>query len=413
MKRNVILVLAVLSISVGLMGQWGHYNLNIFEPEIIDARAEALGKTSILSSTGANFIFNNPAMLSNLKSKNIQISCRSIFGKDEIKSEYDDETYKTENEYKFHFKLNGLSFSMPYALFHNKDIKFSFGAGYRTYYDWGYNKHSRSSEEYSDDDYDLNSHGGLNVLVLGGGLNNKEKLYGGFSISVPFLSNISSEYEDNEEKYKSDGTMKGSFFTLSGAYILNEKITLGVRLRTGFELDFKEKSEEYSSPFGDENAIDFEIPSEFGLAVEFKSNKNLKLYAEYLTRGLGDYEIKTPWGNMDLYYFSDNGFALRTGLEAGANNVFRCGFFIQSVPIYKLITDEDEDLVYDDTPLAEIGFTTGLGIKLNANSYLDIFGIYSFLQYDDKYYDDYWRDQYSDEYSFSRIKVGCSLGYNF
>ena len=408
MKKNIILVLIILSISVGLMGQWGHYNLNMFEPEIIDARAEALGKTSILSSTGANFIFNNPAMLSNLRSKNIQISCRSIFGKDEIKSEYDEETYKTEIEYKFHFKFNGLSFSMPYALFHNKDIKFSFGAGYRTYYDWGYNKHSRSSEEYSDDDYDLNSHGGLNVLVLGGGLNNKEKLYGGIAISVPFLSNISSKYEDNEDKDKSEGSMKGSFFTLSGAYILNEKITLGVRLRTGFELDVEEDTDDWSA-----YALDFEIPSEFGLAIEIKSNTSLKLYAEYLTRGLGDYEVKTPWGNMDLYYFSDNGFALRTGIEAGINNVFRCGFFIQSVPIYKLISDEDGDSVYDDKPLTEMGFTAGLGMKLNANSYLDIFGIYSFLKYDDKYDDYYWREQYSDEYSFSRIKIGCSLGYNF
>ena len=386
---------------MGQMFKIRHYHLNLFEPEIIDARAEALGKTSILSSTGANFIFNNPAMLSNLKSKNIQISCRSIFGKDEIKSEYDDETYKTEIEYKFHIKLNGLSFSMPYALFHNKDIKFSFGAGYRTYYDWGYNKYSRSSEEYSDDDYDLNYHGGLNVLVLGGGINKKEKIYGGISISLPFLSNISSEYEDNEGKDKFEGSMNGSFITLSGAYILNEKITLGVRLRTGYELSI--------AVYG----ADFEIPSEFGLAVEYKPKTNLKLYAEYLTRGLGDYEIKTLWGNMDLYYFSDNGFALRTGLEAGVTDIFRVCFFIQSVPIYKLKKDEYGDSEYDEKPLVEIGFTTGFGMKFNENSYLDLFGIYSLLKYNDKYDNDYWREQYSNEYSYYRIKIGCSIGYNF
>ena len=403
MKKNVILLLAVLSISVGLMGQMfqmRHYNLNIFEPEIIDARAEALGKTSILSSTGANFIFNNPAMLSNLKSKNIQISCRSIFGKDKIKSEYDDETYTTKIEYKFHFKLNGLSFSMPYALFHNKDIKFSFGVGYRTYYDWGYNKQCKSNDD-DVEDYDLNYHGGLNVLVLGGGLNNKEKLYGGITISLPFLSNISSEYEDNEGKDKFEGSMNGSFFTLSGAYILNEKITLGVRLRTGYELSI--------AVYGG----DFEIPAELGLAVEYKPKTNLKLYAEYLTRGLGDYEIKTLWGNMDLYYFSDNGFALRTGIEAGVIDIFRAGFFIQSVPIYKLKSDEYGDSNYDEKPLAEMGFTTGFGMKLNANSYLDLFGIYSFLKYNDKYDEMYRRELYSDEYSYSRIKVGCSLGYHF
>ena len=148
MRKNVILVLLVLSIYVGLFGQFG-YLLNMFEPEIIDARAEALGRTSILSSTGANFIFNNPAMLSNLDSKNFQINGRAVFGNFEIKEKYYDETNKMEYEYPFHMKLNGLSFGMPYSLPGNKDLKLGFGAGYRTYYDWGYNVHYESDEEYN------------------------------------------------------------------------------------------------------------------------------------------------------------------------------------------------------------------------------------------------------------------------
>ena len=413
MRKNVILVLVVLSVSVGLFGQFG-YLLNMFEPEIIDARAEALGRTSILSSTGANYIFNNPAMLSNLDSKNFQINGRVLFGNFEIKEKYDEETDKIDYKYPLHMKLNGLSFGMPYSLPGNKDLKLGFGAGYRTYYDWGVNVHYESDEEYNNYEYDIKYHGGFSTLVLGGGLNYQKKIFGGVSISFPFLSNISSEYEDSDgDEYESEGTMKGSFFTLSGSYIVNEKITIGARIRTGFTLEWEEEFEEYFN-------IDYDImiPLEFGLAVKMKPNNSLKLYVEYLTRGFGNYEVETESGTYDFYGDSDNGYSFRTGFEAGTSNVFRGGFFMQSVPIYEIKSYYDEEWEEficgpDEKPQTEMGITAGFGVKINPNLSLDIFGAYSFLNYDESYDDDYWRDQVSNEYSYSQIKIGCSMGYNF
>lgn len=408
MRKNVVLMLVVLSVSVGLSGQFG-YLLNMFEPEIIDARAEALGRTSILSSTGANFIFNNTAMLSNLDQKNVQFNGRVLFGNFEIKEKYYDETDKSEYEYPFHIKLNGLSFGMPFNMSDNKDLKLGFGAGYRTYYDWGYNVHYESDEEYNNYEYDIKYHGGFSTLVLGGGVNYQKKFFGGISISFPFLSNISSEYENsNGEEYESEGTMKGSFFTLSSSYIVNEKITIGARIRTGFTLEWKEE-------IGDYFSIDFDImiPLEFGLAVKMKPNNSLKLYVEYLTRGFGNYEVETESGTYDFYGDSDNGYSLRTGFEAGTSNVFRGGFFMQSVPIYELKNINELEVVYDEKPETEIGFTAGFGVKINQNLSLDIFAAYSFLNYNESYDDEYWRDQVSNEYSYSRIKIGCSMGYNF
>ena len=416
MRKNVILVLLVLGVSVGLFGQFG-YTLNMFEPETIDARSEALGRTSILSSSGANFIFNNPAMLSNLTQKNVQFNGRAVFGKLEREEKYeedgDTDTYKYEYEYPFHMKLNGLAFGMPYEM---PNMKLGFGAGFRTYYDLGFNVHYESDEQGSNYEWDKKYHGGFNTLVLGGGLNYQEKFFGGISMSFPLLSNISSEYENNEnDENETEGTMKGSFFTLSGSYILNETITFGLRLRTGFTLEIEEEDDD-----GDEWDADFVIPSEFGLAIEMKPNPGLKFYAEYLTRGFGNFEIEDNYGDQDIYEDSDNGYSLRTGFEAGTNNVFRGGFFMQSVPIYEMESYYNEnweewDLRNDSKPQTEIGFTTGLGIKVNPNLALDIFGAYSFLSYDESYeYDDYYDEiQISNEYSYSKIKIGCSMGYSF
>ncbi len=118
MTKIVILVFLLLSTSVGLFGQYG-WTLNMFEPEIIDARAEALGRASILSSSSASFIFNNPAMLSNLLQKNVQFSGRSVFGKNERQHEYNGETDKTEHEYPLHMKFNGFAFGIPYNMSEN------------------------------------------------------------------------------------------------------------------------------------------------------------------------------------------------------------------------------------------------------------------------------------------------------
>ena len=414
MRKKAILILLVLSASAGLFGQFS-WKLNMFEPEIIDARAEALGRTSILSSTGANFIFNNPAMLSNLSQRNVQSSGRSVFGKNERKHEDNGETDKSEHEYPLHIKFNGFAFGMPYNMSENENMKLGFGVGFRTYYDLGFNIHYEDDEEVDNYEWDKKFHGGFSTLVLGGGFNYQEKFFGGVSFSFPFLSNVSSEneYSDNYyEDYETKGTMKGSFFTLSGSYIISANIIIGARLRTGFELEWKI---EYDDEDDWEN--DITIPSEFGLAIEMKPNKNLKLYAEYLTRNFGDFEIENYYFDQDLYGNSDNGYSLRTGFEVGTNNVFRGGFFIQSVPIYEMESYYNDDweeyeLRNDEKPQTEIGFTTGFGMQVNQNFSFDIFGAYSFLDYDESYvyYDD---EQVSSEYSFSKIKIGCSIGYEF
>jgi len=405
MIKKVILIILLFSIYIGLSSQLYFYDLNEFEPEIIDARAESLGRTSILSSAGANFIFNNPAMLGNLTTKNVQFSGRTLFGNYESKSKTDGEIDKYKLDYPLHIKFNGFAFSMPYNFLKSNNLEIGIGVGYRTYYDWGFNIHHEDDED-SDYEEEVTLKGGLSTIVLGGGFKFQKRFFGGASISFPFLSNYLHKYE-NTQDYESEmeGNMKGSFFTLSGSYIVNKKIIIGARLRTSFRLNIEGENDN-----GTVYESDYIIPAEFGLAIEMKPNEKFKLYAEYLTRGFGDYEIETDYGDYDYYNDSDNGFSFRTGFEVGTINVIRGGLFMQSVPIYELkYIYDDWDAIFNDEPEKQIGLTAGFGVNIK-NISLDFYGSYSFLNYNENF--EYSSDQVLNDYYYSRIKIGCSMGYS-
>jgi len=417
MKKNIFIILLLLCYSVGLLGQYG-YLLNMYEPETIDARSEALGRSSILSSNDANYLFNNPALLSSLSKTNIQFNCRTSLGNIIINRDSEGEPFAPEDEESkqeynkpIHVKFNGVSIGIPfnYSVFQN--IKFGFGIGYRTYYDWGFNVHYERDDEVLTTEFKTYVHGGLNTLVFGGGFSYQEKIYGGISISLPLFSNLLTETEYISGSEIADSEMKksvkGTFFTLSGSYKFDEKVTFATRLRTGFALemiDIVDDVEDFKR--------DIIIPSELGFALEIKLNNFLKLYTEYLTRNLGDYEIESSYDSYFLHENSENGYSFRSGFEAGTNKILRCGFFMQSVPIYKNNYSDEYGLINDKKPLVESGFTIGYGTNVNPSITLNLFGAYSFLVYDEKY-NDYYGDPILNEYFYSNIKFGCSMGYSF
>ena len=236
MRINIVFIIFAISISVGLFGEdfpfYGPFiNLKRYNPEIIDARAVALGKSSILSSTGANYVFNNPAMLSSLSVKNIQLNGRALCGKDIYKLN----DYIYDFEYPINLRFNGISFGMPLIIPNNLGFKLGLGTGYRTYYDLSNRSHMKKKN--SDFEIDIIDRGGFSNIVIGGGICYQDKFLFGLSTSFPFLSNYSTETNGiDDSKIKNEGSMKGIFFTFSGSYIFIEKISLGARLRTGFNL---------------------------------------------------------------------------------------------------------------------------------------------------------------------------------
>lgn len=415
--KNILLLFLLLFATVGLFGQY-IYDYNLFEPAIIDGRAEALGSTSILSSSGANYVFNNPAMLSSLDSYDFQLSLRTQFGKSDSKYTIKDTVeYYTDRSYTnyvrtVHCKINGLSCSMPLNLPENSNWKIGFAAGYRTYYDWGYNLHQeeKNSNESPVEEYDREYNGGFTTLVLGSGISYKQKIFGGFSISLPVLSEYSEVYEgyDGNEAINS-GTVKGTFFTLSGSYKLNNYLILGARIRTQYILEVD--GEDNNLP--DQYKYEYTIPAEYGLALEIKPFTNIKIFTEYITRNLADYD--------DINYFhaeSEDGYSFRTGFEIGTSSLFRGGFFRQSVPVYKIISHYDEDLShyvfeYDKKPQNETGFTAGIGTQIKHNIQLNLFSAYSFLSYDESFNNVFEGVDISHDISYYLFKIGCSLGYSF
>lgn len=419
MRKHFTLMLVLLfifggldaNISIILDGYIPFYNLNLFKTEIIDARAEALGRTSILSSSGANNIFNNPAMLCNLDRRNIQFSFRSIVGSSEMEYKYESEYLKYLYKYPFHSKLNGLSLAIPFRISNIKHLRLGFGVGFRSNFDWAHKEEVSSNQENGT--YFANYIGGYNTLVIGSSIGYK-KLLLGFSINFALLNNFVIEEQDNingTSKTEKKGSIKGHFYTINSTYFLSEKIVLGSKLRTSYTVEIEEN---YESKF--KYVANIIIPLELGLAIEINSNANLKIFAEYLTRHFGKYKLDTNSEINNLYDDSNNGFSLRSGIEIGSKNVVRGGFFIQSVPIYTHSGYSDEGGIYydyegDEKPQSEIGFTTGLGVKLIPSISLDFFGVFSFLNYE------YDRETGSlnrtISYSHSLLKIGCSLGFYF
>ncbi|MCF7911430.1 MAG: hypothetical protein K9M99_02800 [Candidatus Cloacimonetes bacterium] len=399
--RRISLCSMILLFTWSILQGFIAYFPNDLDPEVTDARGEALGRTSILSSSGANYIFNNPAMLGFLSQKNFQFNGRIKKGKREDQFTGSEEG---TDEYKMplHFKINGISYAMPFEIFENQAIKTAVGIGYRNFYDFSIKEHYEDKEMGYESDWTYA--GGYNTLVMGGGISYLDKISGGITMSIPFMSSLTAKYSNTDEAYsETESRLGGEFYTISASCQANSIFKLGLRIRGKIKLS--EKSED------DEGIIDktyYIIPPEHGLAIEVKPNEELVIYAEYLTRRLGDYGYLDGNYHHFLYDLSDNGFSFRTGLEYGNEFKFRGGLFGQSVPKYKVV-----DGAYEQSPQTEIGLTTGLGIKMGTGLTFNIYGNYSILNYEEDRNTLIGQERYTVEYSYSMLKVGFSLGGSF
>ena len=391
MKKTEIFLLLFISLTGVLFGWWTGYPLYNYEAEVNDARCEALGRTSILTSSHSNLTFNNPAMLSLLTKKNAQAGLRLLsgFSRITIKDEDNDEnSYNYQNP--IHPKLTSLSVNIPYSKNEKDNTSIGLGIGYRTYYDRGANL------KYKSDNSGKNKilrHGGLNTIVLAIGYRSEYKYCSGISYSIPVFSEYSSRhYRNGDVISEYEGSMKGSFFTLSGTYKLNEKILFGARIRLSYDLETEEIDFD-----GETDNFVTKIPSEIGLALEYKPNTKYKVYLEYLTRNFPEYSF------LDL----NNGFAIRSGIEFKSNILYRGGLFIQSVPIFEIISFND----FGPDPLKEFGVTAGAGLRLTPLLILDIFGAFSFFSNEINFEGP--DSNYEEKNFYSQVKLGCTVGYSF
>jgi len=405
---------------------------NRFEPEIVDARSAGLGGCSLLSSQGSNALFYNPSAIASLDSKNLQLSSRYSSGTYDFKYSIDSDYAEFSSaDYKGHFMFNGIALSLPVDFTSN--LKGGLGIGYRNYYDQNFNL-KKTTKHYDEgitegiSKYDIESRGGLNNIVIGGGLNFTDKLQIGATISLPFLCDTSDDRErewisvDEDRDYmyitNSEGSMKGSFLTISGTYRLSEKFVIALRYREEFKLDY-----ENTTIREDDDDIDFDIdkyeitiPAEIDFAAAYTPLSKFKLIAEYITRNFDDYKVNYNQTNGS----SNPGYSFRSGIEIGSQTMLRLGCFVQSVPLYKYNPNHNNDYFgynsyFYPNPETELGFTAGLGFKIGKNITADFFGSYSTINYDQRYYDDDdWREGIvSIDTEYTNFKLGGTIGLSF
>jgi hypothetical protein len=394
-KVLVILMFVMLIVPFNLLAQEDLYQLFYlpfftFEPEIVDAKGAAMGRTTVLTTSGSNAIFTNPASLGMVEERVLQGGMRFFFGSEKTKYEQEGvDDY--EASYLFHMKFNHASFAIPHQI-EDSPVKTTFAVGYRTYYDLGFTFY----EEDKDQDYEITRklHGGLNTLTFGGALNYEDKFLAGLAINIGIMGKGSWEEKEKEsgntEKRDGDITLKGSFFILGGIYKVSPRMTIGLMYRPGFELNCEGEDE-----FGNTDDVDITIPGLFAVSGEYALSEGFDIVFEYQSRGLGDYEVE----NEDIYDDSENGSSIRLGSEIGVVIPFRLGFYMNSVPLY----DRKSDGTVDESPNSLIGFTGGISLPLSPQTDLDLFGEYAFVGREDK-----WYESTSDA---NRIKFGFTFTY--
>ena len=368
------------------------FSLNPFDGSINDSRGYAMGKTSLLSSSGANYLFNNPANLIKVESNSFRLSGRGIMGNNEY------ENSSTDYDFPLHYRVSSIAFVMNPDFMFEDDIDVSFGLGWGSFFDFSRKFEVDSSSKAN---LEIEYKGGFNTLVLGAGVSYLEKYNIGISLSTSMLSSYKIE-SNSDNVADSEGTKKGTFMTIGSSAILAEYIELGLRLRTGFTM---------TNEVDDGEDTDVEIPYELALAARITAMENLNFYLEYITRNLGEYRTESSVYEGDLYE-GDNGFSFRSGVEFGSQLALRAGFFIESVPMYEFKEVTNYEYIRDEAPVSELGFTGGLGLKFNENMGFDVGVVYSSVKNDYTYASDFGDDIKVDE-SYNRFKMTATIGYDF
>ena len=401
----------VIALSLALLNADMFFGL---QEEVIDAKATALGRTTVLSCTSSNALFTNPAGLSFVDEKTCQLGIRCNWGNNRSDFIYTDgrKTFD-ETTYAFNTKINHVSFAMPMSMVQNR-LKGTLAIGYRTFYDRRYTlkwQQENYSSGYADDglsDLTASYHGGFNTLSIGYGIKLTDNLRTGFTANIGILSKGYYKWEFRPAEYFADpdGTLDnsyiGNFYNFGLMYMISDKLTFGLTYRPGFELIYK-----YETDIDDRQIVTrrttYQIPDQFALSAKFSLRKNTHLFLEYKTCHLPDYQRD----NNTLWKDSEEGLSLHTGLELGWKIPIRLGYFYTSLPYYNLHYSLVGGYYYDVSPNPLTGFTAGFSLLLFKNINLDLAGEYAFLSQE---LEDPFR---TTEDNYNRFRISATLSKVF
>jgi len=368
-----------------------------FEPEIVDAASAAMGRTSVLSTSGSNAVFTNPAKLYNLNDVTFQGGGRLLIGADSysyIRSDYDSD----QRTYPGHVKLNHFSFAIP---FNQKvmPISAAIAGGYRTYYDFGYNYGIEDANRANTDSFsrEFNFHGGLNTIVMGGAINVRNVLVLGISYNHGVMGDVTENAGDYQSytEYEFQGTIDGSFASYGLIYRGYYPLEIGFYYRPGFTIDLEGDFNNLLWGMEDHDHID--IPPLFAYAIAFQLNNDSFITLEYQTRKLDEYK------EDEIYYYwhdTEPGYSIRMGGSFGKAISVRMGMFIDSIPNYDISVNG----YVSKNPSVNAGFTGGIGLFRDKAYGLDVYGKIAFTNTRFEYYD--------VEYTALLLKLGATFTYS-
>ncbi len=380
-----------------------------FQPEVVDARASALGRTTVLTTSGSNTLFTNPAGLSLLKIKTLQAGMRFNFGSktQDYESTSYPQTVNHEFSYPFHVKVNHVSYAIPVRF---KDLlkNCCFAVGYRTLYDQGYNENDET-EEFPGREmvtYDREYNGGFNTLTLGMGFELMKDLRVGFSYNFGILS--SNYYEKRGHFYlatshqmKQDYSYAGDFFSWGMIYKVNKKLDIGLTYRPVYEIEYEYKFGRRDS-FYEKYYITYQIPEQWSLSASYSISKIWKVILEYQPTNFVQYEADDKM----LWISSKQGASYHVATELNIKIPVRLGFFCSDLPNkeeYKYSTASQDCAI---SPIHLIGFTAGSSWKLNDHLIMDISAEYAYLKVEEE------NAYYKNSTFLDRYRIGTTLTWN-
>ncbi len=398
MKTSIIVFLLLLQTTVFAQYYWvnpvhGHI------PEISDARARALGRTEILSSSGANSMFYSPANLALVDEPNVQIGFRwrkGTIDDDEYWNNF--AYYDGAGSYPLHSDFSQIAFALPFNI-PGSTKRLAISIGFNTFLDWGMNK---DEEEYhipssSTEFQESNITGGIRTLSIAIAMkwNNKFAFGAGFhkSLNSKYIYDTKYCYDPEPEsdevvldRVKGQWYLSSFFTNLSLIYMPLKEVTMGLMIKPPYSIKANRYTREmifigWNNTYWEHDVNSkSKIPALWGFGISYNFRK-ITVFAEYQNRPYANYKrLGTNLGE-DLFEGVENGHSWKIGMEFDNVIPFRLGFFSDAIP-------EVKDYMEDNEPASLKGVTAGIGIN---TKYLlvDFYAEYAFWERTGYYYSGY------------------------
>lgn len=373
MKRF-LLFLSLFSITLCVYAQTSIFNPShkFYSPVINDMRAMGMGKTEVLSTSGSNSAYINPALLAGIQSFQVQLNGRVAGGK-EVSAKQNQYSFKSD--YPLVASFSG--FSLANSWFHNGYFRVAYGIGHQMMHGMNISRDISRKWTTVNERWEVEetyrSNGGIRVLCPALAFGFGEYLAIGFSFNSALSSSFDETY-DRWSKYtrtsdgftsvyessrKYDGYLGANSATIAAKLKVN-RLTVGFVLRS--EMDYKFKNINYTTVYsgttssGQMQNYDYIVPALNAYAISYQLSDNFLVVGEYQTRNYSDLKEHSSHLNASIY---NDGYAQRLGMEYRSNHWLKIRFGLYNEAVFLFDANQGD-------PNYLLGATAGIGLNIKS-----------------------------------------------